>query len=116
MTIQQTLTIPQATRHLTVDLPETVPAGAIDVVLSFPTPKQESENPWMNWDFHKTLPEPRSIEEALQMGAARAAAERADSSLGIARFQGCMKDSPTFFPGDAVEIISKMRDEWDESN
>jgi hypothetical protein len=71
------------------------------------------ENPWMNWDFHKPLPDPRSIEEALQMGAARAAAERADPSLGIAQFQGCMKDSPTFFPGDVVETIRKMRDEWD---
>jgi hypothetical protein len=116
MTIQQTLTIPKATRHLTVDLPQTVPAGTVDVVFSFPAPEKENENPWMDWDFHKPLPDPRTIEEALQMGAARAAAERADPSLGIAKFQGCMKDSSTFFPGDAVEIIRKMRDEWDESN
>jgi hypothetical protein len=117
MTIQQTLTIPKATRHLTVDLPQTVPAGTVDVVLFFPTPekKNENENPWMNWDFHKPLPHlPRTIEEALQMGEARAAAELADPSLGIAKFQGCMKDSPTFFPGDVAATIRKMRDEWDE--
>ena len=37
MTIQQTLTVPKATRHLTVDLPQPVPAGLVDVVLFFPT-------------------------------------------------------------------------------
>jgi hypothetical protein len=33
MTLQQTLTIPKATRHLSVDLPEPIPAGT--VVLTF---------------------------------------------------------------------------------
>ncbi|GHV04665.1 hypothetical protein FACS189485_10490 [Spirochaetia bacterium] len=126
MTIQQTLTIPKATRHLKLrlDLVEPVPAGTVDVALSFPDSSEsedslesadssESKNPWMDWDFHQPLPEPRSIEEALQMGDARVAAVRADPSLGIAKFQGCMKDSPTFFPGDVVATIRKMRDEWD---
>ncbi|GHT76517.1 hypothetical protein FACS1894124_8480 [Spirochaetia bacterium] len=36
MTIQQTLTIPKATRHLKVDLSQPVPAGTVDVILSFP--------------------------------------------------------------------------------
>ncbi|GHV77621.1 hypothetical protein AGMMS49942_24420 [Spirochaetia bacterium] len=112
MTIEQTLTIPKATRHLRLDLAEPIPAGTVDVALSFPDPL-ESENPWMDWDFHQPLPEPRSIEEALQMGDARVAAVRADPSLGIASFQGCMKDSPTFFPGDVEATIRKMRDEWD---
>ncbi|GHT89518.1 hypothetical protein FACS1894137_18910 [Spirochaetia bacterium] len=37
MTIQQTLTVPKATKHLTVDLPQPVPAGMVDVVFSFKT-------------------------------------------------------------------------------
>jgi hypothetical protein len=96
---------------------EKLPAGYMGEILDFVGYLQQKhgspENPWMNWDFHKPLPDPHTIDEALQMGAARAAAERADPSLGITKFQGCMKDSPTFFPGDAVEIIRKMRDEWD---
>ncbi|GHV75153.1 hypothetical protein AGMMS49940_24550 [Spirochaetia bacterium] len=115
MTIQQTLTIPKATRHLKLRLDLPVPAGTVDVALSFPdsSESEDSKNPWMDWDFHQPLPEPRSIEEALQMGDARVAAVRANPSLGIAKFQGCMKDSPTFFPGDVAVTIRKMRDEWD---
>jgi hypothetical protein len=97
---------------------EKLPAACMGEVFDFVGYLQQkhgkNENPWMKWDFHKPLPDPRSIEEALQMGEARAAAERADPSLGIAEFQGCMKDSPTFFPGDVVATIRKMRDEWDE--
>jgi hypothetical protein len=42
MTIQQTLTIPKATRHLTVDLPQPVPAGTVDVVLKLDEEPDES--------------------------------------------------------------------------
>jgi hypothetical protein len=38
MTVQQTLTIPKATTHLSVDLVQPIPAGEVDVVLFFPTP------------------------------------------------------------------------------
>ena len=38
MTVQQTLTIPKATTHLSVDLAQPIPAGEVDVVLFFPTP------------------------------------------------------------------------------
>ncbi|GHV08220.1 hypothetical protein FACS189485_19480 [Spirochaetia bacterium] len=43
MTIEKTLTIPKATRHLTIDLPQTVPAGTVNVVLSFPTPATDQK-------------------------------------------------------------------------
>jgi hypothetical protein len=43
MTIQQTLTIPEATRHLTVDLPEPVPAGTATFRLEWTPPKSKKE-------------------------------------------------------------------------
>ena len=43
MTLQQTITIPNATKRLTVDLPEAIPAGTVDVVLFFPTPAAEQK-------------------------------------------------------------------------
>jgi hypothetical protein len=113
MTIRQTIEIPNATRHLTVDLPQTVPAGTVEVVLFFSTPAKEAGDHRINGDFHQPLPDPRTVEEAQQMGAARAAAERADPSLcAFAGFQGIFKNSPNF-QGDSVAVIRAMRDEWD---
>jgi hypothetical protein len=43
MTIEQTIDIPEATRHLTVDLPEPVPAGKAKVALT-PLSEADTEN------------------------------------------------------------------------
>jgi hypothetical protein len=43
VTLQQTLTIPKATRHLSVDLPEPIPAGTVTFRLEWIKPPVKSK-------------------------------------------------------------------------
>ena len=60
MTIQ--LTIPEATRRLTLDLPEPVPAGTVDVILSFPAMERRQAEDDLDetieelWELCKDVP------------------------------------------------------------
>jgi hypothetical protein len=98
ITIQKTVDIP-ADRRLTVDVPKTVPTGKVSVVLSFPqverteaeTPAREPWIPLVSWLRKRR-------EERFRRAVMRVA--------------GCLANSPAF-EGDAVEVIRKMRDEWD---
>jgi hypothetical protein len=55
-----------------------------------------------------------SVEDALKEGARRAHAEKADPTLrSLSKFHGVLKNSQVW-NGDAVEIIRRMRDEWDD--
>jgi hypothetical protein len=46
MTLQQTLTIPKATTHLSVDLSEPVPAGTIDVIVFSHAAATDTHEDW----------------------------------------------------------------------
>jgi len=93
MTITQTVEVP-ADRRLTIDVPREVPAGP--VVLAF-TPAQVS---MPNRD-------PRTVEEALQMAKAQAAAPGREP---ISRHFGKHKG---IFGGDGVAYQRAVRGEWD---
>jgi hypothetical protein len=112
MTIQQTLTIPKATRHLTVELSQPVPAGTVDMVLFFPAPvKAPVEN------TEGLSPRPRactSLEEALADAARRREARKADPALrSLKKWHGVLENSEAWGKDvDVVAEIRKMRDEW----
>jgi hypothetical protein len=98
ITIQRTVNIP-ADRRLTVDIPLEVPTGTTSVVLSFPqegtseaeSPAREPWIPLVSW-----------LQKRREERFRRA----------VMRVAGCLANSPAF-EGDAVEVIRKMRDEWD---
>jgi hypothetical protein len=50
VTLQQTLTIPKATKHLSVDLPEPIPAGTVTFRLEWikPPVKPKKDVAWIN--------------------------------------------------------------------
>jgi hypothetical protein len=83
MTIQQMIEIP-ADRRLIVDLPMDVPVGAARLKLSISGKAKGPDKP---------------VKMSRQMRK-------------MMRFYGCLKDSPAF-EGDSVEIVRKLRDEWD---
>jgi hypothetical protein len=101
MTIQQTVTVP-SDRHLTLDLPETVPSGKVTLIISFVPAQKMSES---NSDSLPTL-------DALKKQAAGKTAKRiAEGKKPFEGLSGCLKNSKTF-EGNPVEIIRAMRDEW----
>jgi hypothetical protein len=141
MTIEKTLTLPKATRHLTVDLSQTVPAGTVNVVLSFPTPATDQEladqrsnvpgeDDEDGLNLHPTVEQiaaarrpvrkgPQrqhfaTIAEAIEEADRLAEAAEADPSLySLKRWHGIWKDSKAWGQDVNVEAeIRKMRDEW----
>jgi hypothetical protein len=134
MTIEKTLTLPKATRHLTVDLSQTVPAGTVNVVLSFPTPATDQkpiipgEDDEDGLNLHPTAEQiaaaqgptrkgPQrqhfaTLEEAIAEADRRAAAAEVDPSLNsLKEFHGIWKDSKAWGQDVDVEAeIRKMRD------
>ena len=99
ITIQQTVTIPADRRiHLDIKAPDTIPSGVTRVLLSFPAgkaapavPPQEPWIPIISWLRKRR-------EERFRRAVMRVA--------------GCLANSPAF-EGDPVQVIRKMRDEWD---
>ena len=94
MTITQTVDIPDSHR-LTIDVPPEVPAGK--TVLAF-TPASGERLPGGS---------PRTVEEALQMAAEKAAdPNRKPISRHFGKHKG-------IFGGDGVAYQRAIRDEWD---
>jgi hypothetical protein len=100
MTVTQTVDIPESHR-LVIDVPREVPAGRS--VISF------NSAPYINTDI-VSLPgrTARTVEEALQMAAERAADP---NRKPISRYFGILSRN-TF--GDGVAYQRKIRDEWDD--
>ncbi|GHV26912.1 hypothetical protein AGMMS4952_07760 [Spirochaetia bacterium] len=127
MTMHKTLTVPKATKHLRLDLAEPIPAGTVDVVLSFPVSGEDDEE---GFNLHPTTeqiaaamagvgkgpPEPcyATLEEAIAAAERQVEAAEADPSrYSLKEFHGIWKDSKAW--GKHVDIeaeIRKMRDEW----
>ena len=115
ITFQQTVDIP-ADRHLTLDLPQTVPSGRVSVVLVFDTPAgAEAETAPAGADAVTRILERQfpTIEELKAEAARKTAARLADPSRdSLTRYAGCLADSAVFEGGPAA-IQRQMRDEWD---
>ena len=99
MSISQTVDIPDS-RRLVIDVPREVPVGR--TVLTFsPVPERKSEI--------TSLPggSPRTVAEALQMAAERAAdPNRKPISRHFGKHKG-------IFGGDGVAYQRAIRDEWE---
>ena len=101
MTIEQIVEIP-ASHRLTIDVPREVPAGRARLAFtpemdaSVPSgtagqPDRGFRIPLISWLLHRR-------EERFRRAV-----------MGVA---GCLANNPAF-KGDGVQIIRKMRDEWD---
>jgi hypothetical protein len=101
MIFEQTITIP-VDRHLSLDLPETVPSGQAILVISFINAQKPSER------FFTPLPMLDTLKQQAAEKTARRITEGRKPFEGLC---GCLKDSKTF-AGDPVQIIRKIRDEW----
>jgi hypothetical protein len=129
MTIEKTLIISKATRHLTVELPQPVPAGVVDVAFSFPALVEEQnagvaeglnlrptaeQIAAARGPSRKAPPRQRfaTLAEAVAEADRRAEAAEADPSLNsLKEFHGIWKDSKTWGQDVDVETeIRKMRD------
>jgi hypothetical protein len=100
MTITQTVDIPESHR-LVIDVPREVPAGP--TILAFTPAARRDTTPQ---DIYGNTP--RTVEEALQMAAEKAADP---NRKPISRLFG--KLSPETF-GDGVAYQRAIRDEWDD--
>jgi hypothetical protein len=101
MIFEQTITIP-VDRHLSLDLPKTVPSGQATMVISFINAQKPSERVFA----------PLPTLDALKQQAAEKTARRiTEGRKPFEGLRGCLKDSETF-AGDPVKIIRKIRDEW----
>jgi hypothetical protein len=137
MTIQQTLIIPRATRHLTVELPQDIPAGTVDMVLSFPAPAVSPPSAEFDEESLNLHPDPElvqkvkkevsglnfspcfsSLEDVLAEADSRAQAEEADPSLrSLKKWHGIWENSKTWGKDiDVTAEIRKMRDEWEDNS
>jgi hypothetical protein len=101
MIFEQTVTIP-VDRHLSLDLPETVPSGQATLVISYINAQKPSER------FFAQLP---SLDELKQQAAEKTAHRVTEGIKPFEGLCGCLKGSKTF-AGDPVKIIRKIRDEW----
>jgi hypothetical protein len=90
MTIEQTVEVPSSHR-LMIDVPSEIPAGWAKIKLTVKAKSEERRIPFVSWLLNRR-------------------AER--QTRAIMQFAGCLKDSPAF-EGDSVEIVRKIRDEWD---
>lgn len=123
MTMHKILIIPKATRHLTVDLPQPVPAGTVDMVLSFPVPAEEQnaaeglnlrptaeQIAAARGPIRKAPPRQRfaTLSEAAAEARRRAAAAEADPSLNsLKEFHGIWKASKSW--GQDVDVEAEIR-------
>ena len=84
--------------HLDIKAPDAIPSGRTRVLLSFPAeeaaPAAPDREPW--------IPIISWLRKRREERFRRA----------VVRVAGCLANSPAF-EGDAVEVIRKMRDEWD---
>jgi hypothetical protein len=108
MTIQQTFEIQRSTRHLTVDLPQDIPAGTVEMVIFFPTP---TENPGKvpnapSFSPLKEILPALGPEEALREATRRATDP---SCKRLSRHRGTIKDA---FGGDGLAYQQEIRAEW----
>ena len=110
ITIQETVDIAADRRiHLDIKAPDTVPSGRTRVLLSFPVadarvPVSEATPPAGDAASAREpwIPLISWLRKRREERFRRA----------VMRVAGCLANSPAF-EGDAVEVIRKMRDEWD---
>jgi hypothetical protein len=101
LTIQLPITIP-GDRHLSLDLPKTVPAGQTTLIIGFANSQKTTiAKPDL----------PPSLDVLKQQAAEKTAKRIASGRKPFEGLYGCFKNSKTF-EGDPVTIVRRMRDEW----
>jgi hypothetical protein len=97
--IEQTIDIP-AKREIFLKLPQTVPEGRATITISIN-------------EYEKTgTREIPSLEKLKLQAAKKTAYRKASGKKPFEGLYGILKDSTTF-AGDPVEIVKKLREEWD---
>jgi hypothetical protein len=99
MTVTQTVDIP-ASHKLTIDVPSEIPTGLVDITFTPSINRKPGTAPLSGGNA-------RTIEEALQMAAEKAADP---NRKPISRLFGKHKG---IFGGDGVAYQRAIRDEWD---
>jgi hypothetical protein len=105
-TIRKTVDIP-TDRHLSFDLPETVPVGKATMVLYL----IEEDAPGSGKQTDKVAAPFPTMEELKAEAARKTAQRKAEGRSPFESLYGCLKDSPAF-SGDPVELVKEWRDEW----
>jgi hypothetical protein len=120
ITLQKTVDIP-SNRRLTLDLPQTVPSGRVNVRLVFDAPESASEEPVHDAGddalarllSHKFPTIEELKEEAARKAEKRQAVIKATGKDPIMELRDSFKHSP-FAGVDGVAYQREMRDEWPE--
>jgi hypothetical protein len=101
LTIQLPINIP-GDRHLSLDLPKTVPVGRATLIIGFAnTRKTTVAKPAL----------PPTLDALKQQAAEKTAKRIASGTKPFEGLYGCFKNSKTF-EGDPITIVRRMRDEW----